>query len=108
LPDQTNSTLVISNVAAADAAFYRVAVKDSAGDEISQNAALHLFRLDFAKETPRLRVFGPSGGRLRVEYSSTLTNSMELSTFSTGGEQFVPDSQTPPVPYRFYRAVLLP
>jgi hypothetical protein len=103
----TNSTLTVSNVAAADVGHYRVFVSNSNGSVYSADAVLTIVTFDI---NPVTSITGRIGDTYQVDYTTSLSspNWIPLSTNKLTTSPFPVMDPTParngP---RFYRAVFL-
>ena len=107
ISDATNSTLTVSNVAAADVGHYRVLVSNSNGSVYSSDGILTIVTFDI---NPVTSITGKVGDTYRVDYTTSLSspNWIPLSTNKLTTSPFaVMDPTSARNGPRFYRAVFL-
>lgn len=112
LMDQTNATLMITNVRASDAGPYRVEARNMVGSVMSAEALLKIeppLRVRFlgwSTNGARVLVLGPPGDyELAGSSDFQAWTVLGSSNMTTGSWEFI-DHRAPDFPYRFYRAAL--
>ncbi len=118
IPGATDSSLTLTNLQLADHGKYQVAVSNSAGTALSDEATLlvvapPVVRLAAGKVLANgafsLTITGPIGQGVQLQASSSLANWAALTnlTLATGTAVYS-DTQTAGLPQRFYRLSVLP
>ena len=108
-------TSLIASAALTDAGVYHVIVSDVGGSVSSQIAHLSVMRLrlEWEAATPRITVViaGALHNQYRIEYTDSLASPIIWETLASltleGAEVEATDPDSPELPWRFYRVLLL-
>jgi hypothetical protein len=108
LPGATNSLLILTNTAHAQAGFYSVIVSNSTG-AVTSSVALLLFNFLTLKMYAGLTIDGEIGETYQIQFVPALGNQTEWQVLTNVTLTNVPylfiDLESPGVPRRFYRAL---
>jgi hypothetical protein len=116
LPGQTNATLTVTNVQAAQEGFYTLYITNSLGATAAYQAGLGLATPVLLSEPAwlpegafRLRLQGTAYQNYQIQFTTNLTGWQPLSTLAySNGLMPVLDPGASSAPHRFYRAVKTP
>jgi hypothetical protein len=109
------SALLIASAGLTDAGAYHVLVSDMGGSVSSQIAHLSVMdlRLEWEASTPRITVAiaGALHNQYRIDYTDSLASPITWETLASltleGAEVEATDPDSPELPWRFYRVILL-
>ncbi|MBI3879072.1 MAG: immunoglobulin domain-containing protein [Verrucomicrobia bacterium] len=105
----TNATLTLTNFGAGQAGLYTLFVSNSVGSVTSAGATLTVFDIH---TYAGLTIAGPVGANYRIDYRNDLVNTnnwLVLTNITLPSSPYLYiDLESPVIPKRFYRSVLLP